>query len=109
MVAYPVGDFAGEVEPGECPVGAPDGMVVAAVDVRAECVFGGVPSGSVPAVMSERYGAGECGVEVEPSGDRDRDLGDFYGVGEPVPECFVAGRDMDLAFAAEFSERGDCV
>ena len=75
-------------------------MVEPALDVRGECVLGGVATGPVPAVVPERDRFSERHVQPERPTDRPGDLGDLECVGQSSALVLI-GKHEDLGFAGE--------
>jgi hypothetical protein len=38
-------------------------VVIAAVNIWRECIFAGVPTWAMPAIMAKCHGLGECNIE----------------------------------------------
>ena len=103
MVADTVEGLGAQVERNQRHVGAPHGMVVAAVDVWRQCVFAGVPTWAVTAVVTEGDRLGQGHVEPEGASDRGGDLGNLEGVGQPGA-LMVVGEDEHLGLAGQAPE-----
>jgi len=80
-----------EVERLEGDVGAVDGVVVAAGEIRGERILGGVARRAVTAVVREGDGLDERKAEVGHPGDPGGDLCYLDGVREPGAEMIVFG------------------
>ena len=104
VVADAVGGLRAQVQRGEGDVGAPLGVVIATVHIRAEGVLAGVSAGPVSTVVPERDGLGERHVQAEPGGDGPGHLGHLEGVGEPGA-LVVFREDEHLGLAGQSPER----
>ena len=93
-----------EVQWRQRDVGAPDGVVVAAGDVRRQGVLAGVATRAVAAVVAEGDRLGEGDVEAERAGHGRGDLGDLEGVGE-AGALVVVGEHEHLRLAGQPAER----
>jgi hypothetical protein len=78
-------------------------MVVTTLDVRLERILAGMPSGSVPAVMTECYRLYESEVQPGRSCNRERDLRDLQRMGHAVSKMFVIRSYEHLALAGKAS------
>ena len=104
VVADAVERLGAQVERPQDHVGAPHGVVVALVDVRAEGVLRGVAARPVTAVVSECDRLGQRDVEPGGPGDRGRDLRDLERVGQPGA-LMVLGEHEHLGLPGEPAER----
>ena len=104
VVADAVERLGAQVERAQRDVGAPRGVVVAAVDVRRQGVLAGVAARPVAAVVAEGDGLGQGDVEPEHAGDGRGDLGDLEGVGE-AGALVVVGEHEHLGLAGQAAER----
>ncbi len=104
VVADPVEGLGAQVQRLQGHVGAPRGVVEAAVEVRRQRVLAGVAAGTVPAVVADRHRFDEGHVETQRLGNRTRDLGDLEGMGHPGA-LMVVGKDEHLGLAGKTPER----
>ena len=65
MIADAVKGLAAQVECGERDVGTPDRVVVSARHVGRQSILAGMPTGAVPAVVSESDGLSERQVQTQ--------------------------------------------
>ena len=100
VVADAVEGLPAQVERRQRHVGAPGGVVEAAVDVGGEGVLAGVAARAVAAVVPEGDGLGQRHVEPAGPGDAGGHLGHLEGVGQPGP-LVVVGEDEDLGLAGQ--------
>ncbi len=78
-------------------------MVVPLGDVRREGILAGVSARAVTAVVAERDGLGQGGVEADGASNAHGDLGHFEGMGQPGA-LMVIGGDEDLRLAGQTPE-----
>ena len=104
VVADGVEGLLAQVEWSEHDVGAVDGVVIPARQIRRQRVLRRVTGGAVTAVVAERGGFGQR--DIQPGGpcDAHRNLRDLDGVREAVAQVIVVGRDEHLAFSGEATE-----
>ena len=104
VVADPVERLGAQVQRLQGDVGAPRGVVEAAVEVRRQRVLAGMAAGAVAAVVADRHRLDERHVEAERLGDRPGHLGDLEGVGHPGA-LVVVGEHEHLGLAGQTAER----
>ena len=103
MVANAVEGFAAQIEWRQCNVGSPLGMVVAAIDVRAEGIFACMAARAVPAIVAEGNCFSESNVETKSSRYCRGNLGYFESMSKACA-LVVVGKDEHLSFAGEAPE-----
>ena len=77
MVANSIKRLTTKVERHEGDISAPDRMVITAFDIGRQCVFTGVTTRAVPAVVAECNRLSKGDVETERACDRRSNLGHF--------------------------------
>ena len=104
VVADGVQRLGAQVQGLEHDVGAVDGVVVAALQVRRQGVLGRVAGRTVAAVVTQGGGQGQGLVQAGGPGDGRGHLAHLDGVGQAGPQVIVVGRQVDLALAGQAPE-----
>ncbi|CAB5007066.1 unannotated protein [freshwater metagenome] len=103
MVADAVERLGAQVQIGERNVGAPHGMVVPLGQVRREGVLARMATGAVPAIVTERDGFDEGGVEPQRARDAAGHLCHLERVGE-ARALMIGREDEHLRLPRETAE-----
>jgi hypothetical protein len=77
VIPNPIERLHAQIERRQGHIRSPLGMVEAAIDIGIECIFTGVSTWPVSAVMAERYGLGQYDIERERPSDTSGNLSDL--------------------------------
>ena len=69
MVADAIESFNTQVKRHERDVGAPNGVVIAAVDIWRQCIFAGMTTRAVPTVVTQGNCFGERNIDANRARD----------------------------------------
>ena len=81
MVANAIQSFPAQVERHQRYISTPNCMVVSAIYVGRQCIFTGMATGTMAAVVAQGDGFGESDIQPERASNRCGHLGYFKGVG----------------------------
>jgi hypothetical protein len=105
MIADAIQCFDAQIEWNQRDVGAPKRVIEAMRDKWRECVFAGVPTGAMPAIVPKCNGFSKHGVKPECARYSNGYLCNFKSVGESSA-LMILREDKYLSLSSESAESG---